>query len=319
MNKILIFFITLLLITGCGNNNNKNTIEASGNIESTNVTVSSKVNGEIEKILYLEGQSVKEGDTVMVIDHETLQLQLNQAQAGVEAARAQLNLLKNGARKEDINQAEEAVKQAQINFDLAKKDKERMNNLIEAKSVSQNQYDNAAAKFDLTQAQLQSAKENLIKLKNFARPEEISQAEANLNKQIAASDLLRKSIRDSYVQAPINGIIVDKYFEKGETVTQMSSLFKISDLSTVDLKIYVSEEELGKVKLGQKADVSIDAYPDKTYKGKVIYISPEAEFTPKNIQTKDERTKLVFAVKIRINNPQYELKSGMPEDAVVHI
>jgi HlyD family secretion protein len=319
MNKILIFFITLLLITGCGNNNNKNTIEASGNIESTNVTVSSKVNGEIEKILYLEGQSVKEGDTVMVIDHETLQLQLNQAQAGVEAARAQLNLLKNGARKEDINQAEEAVKQAQINFDLAKKDKERMNNLIEAKSVSQNQYDNAAAKFDLTQAQLQSAKENLIKLKNFARPEEISQAEANLNKQIAASDLLRKSIRDSYVQAPINGIIVDKYFEKGETVTQMSSLFKISDLSTVDLKIYVSEEELGKVKLGQKADVSIDAYPDKTYKGKVIYISPEAEFTPKNIQTKDERTKLVFAVKIRINNPQYELKSGMPADAVVHI
>jgi len=319
MNKILIFFITLLLITGCGNNNNKNTIEASGNIESTNVTVSSKVNGEIEKILYLEGQSVKEGDTVMVIDHETLQLQLNQAQAGVEAARAQLNLLKNGARKEDINQAEEAVKQAQINFDLAKKDKERMNNLIEAKSVSQNQYDNAAAKFDLTQAQLQSAKENLIKLRNFARPEEISQAEANLNKQIAASDLLRKSIRDSYVQAPINGIIVDKYFEKGETVTQMSSLFKISDLSTVDLKIYVSEEELGKVKLGQKADVSIDAYPDKTYKGKVIYISPEAEFTPKNIQTKDERTKLVFAVKIRINNPQYELKSGMPADAVVHI
>jgi HlyD family secretion protein len=193
-----------------------------------------------------------------------------------------------------------------------------MDNLFEAKSISQNQHDNAVAKFELTKAQLQSAKENLTKFKNFARPEEIRQAEANLNKQIAAADLLKKSIRDSYVQSPVNGIIVDKYFEKGETVTQMSSLFKVSDLRTVDLKLYVSEEELGKVNLGQKVDVSIDAFPGKTYTGKVIYISPEAEFTPKNIQTKDERTKLVFAVKVRIDNPQYELKSGMPADAVVH-
>ncbi len=99
----------------------------------------------------------------------------------------------------------------------------------------------------------------------------------------------------------------------------MSSLFKVSDLRAVDLIIYVSEEELGKVKLGQTAYISVDAYPDKTYSGKVIYISPEAEFTPKNIETKDERTKLVFAVKIRIDNPKYELKPGMPADAEVHI
>ncbi len=319
MKKILLIFITGILLTGCGNSNNPNAIEASGNIEATNVIVSSKVNGEIEKILYDEGQFVNEGDTVMMIDNETLQLQLEQAEAGVESARAQLNLLKNGARKEDITQAEEAVKQAQVSYDLAKKDKERMQNLNQSNSISQNQYDNAEAKFELAQAQLKSAKENLTKLKNFARPEEIQQAEANLNRQIAASKLLKKSINDSYVQSPINGVIVDKFFEKGETVTQMSSLFKVSDLRTVDLVIYVSEEELGKVKLGQQADVSVDAYPGKTYPGKVIYISPEAEFTPKNIQTKDERTKLVFAVKVRIDNPKYELKPGMPADAEVHI
>lgn len=319
MKMMLIIFLTGILITGCGNNNNPNSIEASGNIESTNVVVSSKVNGEIEKILFDEGQFVNEGDTIMIIDHEILQFQLNQAEAGVESARAQLDLLKNGARKEDISQAEEAVLQAQVNFDLANKDKERMEKLYESKSISQNQYDNANAKFELTQAQLKSAKENLTKLKNFARPEEIQQAVANLKKQIASADLLKKSIRDSYVQSPINGVIVEKYFEKGETVTQMSSLFKVSDLRTVDLKIYVSEEELGRVKLGQTADIGVDAYPNKTYSGKVIYISPEAEFTPKNIQTKDERTKLVFAVKIRIDNPRYELKPGMPADAVVHL
>lgn len=319
MKKILLIFLAGILVTGCGNNDNINSIEATGNIESINVIVSSKVNGEIEKILYDEGQFVNTGDTVMIIDHETLQLQLDQAEAGVEAAGAQLRLLKVGARKEDIKQAEEAVKQAEINFNLAKKDKERMENLHEANSISQNQYDNAVAKLAVTQAQFSSAKENLTKLKNFARPEEIQQAAANLNRQIAAVKLLKKSINDSYVQSPINGVIVNKFFERGETVTQMSSLFKVSNLRTVDLIIYVSEEELGKVKLGQTADVSVDAYPDKKYSGKVIYISPEAEFTPKNIQTKDERTKLVFAVKLKVDNPEYELKPGMPADAVVHL
>ena len=259
MKKILLIFLAGIFITGCGSNGNINSIEASGNIESINVIVSSKVNGEIEKILYDEGQFENTGDTVMISDHETLQLQLDQAQAGVEAAGAQLKLLRVGARKEDIKQAEEAVKQAEINFNLAKKDKERMENLHQAKSVSQNQYDNAVAKYELTQAQLKSAKENLTKLKNFARPEEIQQAEANLNRQIAAVKLLKKSINDSYVQSPINGIIVNKFFERGETVTQMSSLFKVSNLRTVNLIIYVSEEELGKVKLAQRADVSVEA------------------------------------------------------------
>ena len=100
-------------------------------------------------------------------------------------------------------------------------------------------------------------------------------------------------------------------------LSMMTSLFKVSDLSSVDLVVYVSEEDLGKVQLGQTANIKTDTYKDKTYEGKVIYISPEAEFTPKNIQTKDERTKLVFAVKIKIPNPNYELKAGMPGDAEI--
>ncbi len=167
MKKTLLIFIAGILITGCGNNKNPDLIEASGNIEATNVIVSSKVNGEIEKILYDEGQFVNEGDTVMIIDHESLGFQLDQAEAGISSAKAQLNLLKNGARKEDITQAEETVKQAQVNFDLAKKDKERMENLQQSNSISQIQYDNAAAKFELAQAQLKSAKENLIQIKKL--------------------------------------------------------------------------------------------------------------------------------------------------------
>lgn len=323
--NLILLVMTILLTTtseiffGCGNGNNKNSIEASGNIEATDVVVSSRVNGDVNFILKDEGAKVNEGDTIMIIDHENLGYQLDQAEAAVKAAKAQLELLKIGARKEDIQQGEDALKQAQINFGLAELNKDRMTKLYQSNSITKKQYDDATAAYDLAKSQVNAANENLKKLKNFARPEEIKQAEANVQKTLAAVDLLKKNISDCYVTSPINGFIVNKYVEKGETVTMLSSLFEVSDLNPVKLEIYVSEEELGKVKLGQKADVTTDSYKNKKYEGKVIYISPEAEFTPKNIQTKDERTKLVFKVKVQVDNPKFELKPGMPADAVIHL
>jgi membrane fusion protein YbhG len=318
-----IFFCMLIIISGlfwgCGNTNKKNTIEASGNIETTDVVVSSRVNGDINSILKDEGSRVNAGDTIIIIDHENLDYQLDQAEASVKATNAQLELLKIGARKEDIQQGEDALKQVQINLGLAEQNKDRMTKLYQSNSVTKKQYDDAVAAYDLAKSHVNSANENLKKLKNYARPEEIKQAEANVQKAVAAVDLLKKNIRDCYVTSPINGFIVNKYVEVGETVTMLSSLFEVSDLNPVKLEIYVSEDELGKVKLGQKADVNTDTYKNKKYEGSVIYISPEAEFTPKNIQTKDERTKLVFKVKIQVNNPKFELKAGMPADAVIHL
>ncbi len=317
---ILSLFIFIIgLVAGCGNGNNGNKIEASGTIEATNVVVSSKVSGQITKIYYNEGDKLKAGDTVMTIDHDLLSYQLNQAQAGADAAKAQLDLLIQGARIEDIKRAEDAVTQAKANFELASTIKERNDKLIKANSITKQQYDDVAAKYEIAQAQFSSAKENLKKLKNFARPEEIKQARANLNRQIAAVNLIKKNISNSYVTAPISGFFVKKFVEAGESAAPMSSLFMVSNLSYVDLVIYVSETELGKVQLGQEAKVTVDSYKNKIFKGKVIYISPAAEFTPKNIQTKDERTKLVYAVKIHIHNPKYELKDGMPADAVINL
>ena len=307
------------ILSGCGNGNEKNTIEASGNIETTDVVVSSRVNGNIQKILIDEGSRVKVGDTVMILDHETLDYQLDQALAAVKIAKAQLELLKIGARKEDIQQGKDALRQTQVNLSLAEQNKERMTKLYASNSVTKKQYDDAVAAYDLAKSQVNAATENLKKLKNYARPEEITQAEANVQKAVAAVDLLKKNIRDCYVTSPINGFIVNKYVEVGETATMLTSLFEVSDLNPVKLDIYIPEEDLGKIKLGQKADVSTDTYKNKVYGGKVIYISPEAEFTPKNIQTKDERTKLVFKVKIQVSNPNFELKAGTPADAVIHL
>src|SRR3990172_8481070 len=319
--KTLIKICAVLFIglIGCNNNDDENTLTASGNIEVTEIIVSSKVTGEVKNILNKEGKQVKHGDTIIIIDHENLDYQLMQAEANVDFAEAQLKLLKKGAREEDIKQAEEMLKQAEINFDQAKKDKERMTNLFESKSITKKQLEDATARYDVTLAQLNSAKENYKKITNLARPEEITQAEANLKRQKATADLLKKNIRDSYVTSPKDGFIVKTFVEEGETVSMLSSLFKVSDLSVAKLVIYVSEKELGKVKLNQEADIYIDTYEDKSYKGFVSYISPEAEFTPKNIQTKDERTKLVFAVKIEIPNPNLELKAGLPADAVIKL
>ncbi len=314
----LTIFIFSLILIGCGGDDKKS-IEASGTIEATNITVSSKVNGEVKVLKVDEGARVNTGDTLVMIDHELLDLQYLQANAAKEQASAQYNLLKNGARSEDIKQSEEMLKQAEVNFNLAEKDKARMENLYGSKSITKKQYEDAIAKYVITQAQLNSARENFRKIKNFARPEELKQAAANVQRTEAAANLYKKNINDSYVVSPISGFVVKKFIEAGETVNPMSSLVKISDLSKVDLVIYVSEEELGFVKQGQKVNVTVDSFKDKVFSGTVVFISPEAEFTPKNIQTKDERTKLVFAVKIKIDNPAFELKPGMPADAEIKL
>ncbi len=317
--KSVLILSTLFFLFSCGQKDEKKIIEASGTIESTNVTVSSRTAGDVKDILFDEGSRVNVGDTILIIDREALDYQLEQALAAEQIAQAQLELMLKGARSEDIKQAEEMMKQSEINFNSAKADFERYKQLWETKSISKKQFEDMTARYEVAMAQYNSAKENYQKVKKIFRPEEIEQAKGNVKKAKASVDLLKKNIRDSYVVSPISGFVVKKFVEVGETVTPMSSLFKISNLRTVELMIYVSEVELGKIKLGQKAEVTIDTYPDRKYEGKVTYISPEAEFTPKNVQTKDERTKLVFAVKISVDNKNFDLKPGMPADAKIYL
>ena len=317
LRKYLITTILSLLIFACSGNNRNSIIEESGTIEATESVISSQAAGKIIKIIKDEGAQVTTGDTIVIIDHEALDIQRKQMIANKEIARAQLDLLIIGARREDINQAEQILNQAEVNFEIARSDKERMENLIKANTITQKQYEDATARFDIAQAQLNSAKENFNKIKNIARPEEIAQAKANYQKAEAVVESIDKNIRDCYVVSPMNGFVIKKFIELGETVSMLSSLFKLADLSKAKVTIYVSETEIGKIKLRQKAEIKVDSFPDKSFEGKVIYISSEAEFTPKNIQTKDERTKLVFAVKIEIPNPQQELKTGLPADVKI--
>jgi HlyD family secretion protein len=295
----------------------KNYISASGTIEATDINVSAKIGGQIDNILVEEGTTVKVGDTLALIDHKALVIQLMGAEAGVKNAQAQLDLLLNGARTEDIRQAEEGVRQAEVNLKISHDDFQRIVALYDSGSVTQKQKDDAEARLAIAQAQFNSAQEALKKLRQFARPEEIRSAQARLEQAIASRDLLKKNIADCYITAPLDGIITNKALEQGETVGLSATIVTITNQNKVYLTIYITDKELGKVKLGQTAKVRIDTYPQKFFEGKVIYISPQAEFTPKNVQTKQDRVKLVFGVKIEIANPQGILKSGMPADAEI--
>lgn len=319
IGSLLLIFFLLLIIKGCKSNEDQNQIAVTGNIETVNVIVSSKVSGEIISIFKDEGDKVTAGDTLLIIDPTIYQIKLREAEALLLSAEAQYELVRNGARKEDIQQAEQLLRQSEVNLQTAQNDKVRFENLYQTKSISKKQYEDAMAKYEVALAQYNSAKENYSKIKNISRPEELKQVKANVERLKANVDLIKKNLNDCYVISPINGIVVKRFIEIGETATNLSSLIKISDLSQVELMVYVNEKDLPKIKLGQLVEVTVDAFPTKKFDGKIIYISPEAEFTPKNIQTKEERTKLVFAVKVKIDNPDYELKAGIPADAVIKL
>ncbi len=311
------FLLTLsVLLWGCGNNN-KGAIEASGTLEATEVRVSAKVPGQLETLRVQEGSEVRTGDTLVILDRSTLQLQWKQAQAGFEVADAQYRLLLNGARSEDLRLADEALVQAQATHKNATDDYNRMRQLLATNTVTRKQFDDAESRFIIAKAQLNSAEQNLGKLKLFARPEDLATAKARVGQAKASLDLLQKELTDAVIVAPAAGTITNKPFEEGELISVGSVVATISRLDKMDLMIYVNEAELGRVKLGGSAEVSIDAYPEKTFPGRVIYISPIAEFTPKNVQTKEDRTKLVFGVKLEVENKEGALKSGMPADAIV--
>ncbi len=317
--KRLLFYLFAILITACSSNGDKESVEESGTIETVDVVISAQVGGIIDDIRFDEGTKVKKGDTLIIINHDALNFQLAQAEALQKIAAAQLSLMVTGARKEDVKQTYEMLNQSKLNYNLAESDYNRMKNLYESQSITKKQYDDAVTRYEVTKSQMNSAEEGYTKIKNIARPEEIEQAKANLDKAMANTGLIKKSINDCYVTSPIDGYIVKKFNEQGEYVAPLSTLFKVSDLANVEMFVYVSETDLAKVKLGQKVEINNDTYKNKNYYGKIIYISPESEFTPKNIQTKDERTKLVYSVKISIPNENLELKSGMPADAKIFI
>lgn len=278
---IMILIIVAYFIIKNNGRKNPNEISGSGTIEVTEVDISAKLMGRIEKINFDEGDIVKKGNLLFVLNHDELNDQLKQFEAGLNAS------------KEQIEQIEVQLKNSKDNLIRAK-------DLFRSGSYSQQQLDAAETQYKMLSAQFNSAKQ--------------------LNNQASAQlDYIKTQIGNAYIYSPISGVILKKNSEAGEIISPGMAILTIGDLSKPWLKIYISETDLGKIKLNDEVAVKVDSFPDRSFEGRVVYISSQSEFTPKNIQTKDERTRLVYAVKINLQNKEQFLKPGMPADAVIYV
>jgi HlyD family secretion protein len=316
MKRLFCFVIAVLILSGCKVQGNS-TVESTGTIEATQIDVRCEVSGRLLKLHYDEGDRVKPGDVLAEIDHEKMDYELQEARSRISELDARLALLQHGYRIAEVQKAEHMLMEADIELQRAKRDFERFQRLFQEGVASDRERDQAQTNYWASQKRYDRAQKDYQIFKDGFRQEEIAAAQSAKESAEAIVQLITRRIKDASVLSTASGVISERYVEPGEIVSAGSLLFSVRDLQDTWIMAYISEKHLGKVMLGQTGYAFIDSFPDKKFSGKVTYISPEAEFTPKNIQTKEERVKLVYGVKVQLDNAEELLKAGMPADVMI--
>ncbi|MCX6565801.1 MAG: efflux RND transporter periplasmic adaptor subunit [Candidatus Aminicenantes bacterium] len=306
----------LIALSACGRND-KSEIILTGSVESDPVRISPLVGGRLLEVDAVEGAKVKAGEVVARIDPADLELQLKQAETAVRAAETQLALIKKGVRSEDLASAKEQVTQAEIAADKFERERLRLERLYKEGSISSKDLDDIAVQSERAKSQLEQAKKQYEKAQTGARKEEIETVQAACDQAAAAADILKKKIGDCLIVAPRDGTVLHRLAEPGEVVAPGSTLATIADLETVKITAFVSERDLGFVSLGTSARLRADSFPGKIFAATVSRIADEAEFTPKTIQTREERVKTVYRIELTAKNADGIFKPGMPVDVVL--
>ena len=302
-------------------------LRASGYVEATEVRVSPEVGGRIVELAVDEGQTVAAGAVIARLDTADTELALQRVEAERAQAVAQLDLLKAGARPEDIRQARAQVESAQADVAAAESelgaaaaDLARFEALLASNAGSRKQRDDAATRREVAAARVNAAKERVrsaseavARLRAGARREELAAARARVDVVDAQRAALRKNRADAVVTSPVAGIVTSRLVDPGEIVAPRTPLVVVTDLDRAWANVYVDEPLVPRLALGQAVTLVTDA--GQRIEGKITFISPKAEFTPRNVQTAEERTKLVYRVKVTTDNRQGVLKTGMPVEA----
>jgi len=291
-----------------------NFIKVSGNIEAIEVDVGFKISGRIVSRLFQEGDWIDVGKVLAKLDDEDILNRLEVARATLVSAQARLSKLLAGSRPEEIRQAEAAVNQAKSDLENKKAHYERMKPLFERGVVPKDTVDSAEAAFEMAKASFEGARENYLLVREGPRKEDIDDARAQVEQARATVKLNETQLSYTTLYSPITGVVLVRSGEVGEVVNPGTSIVTMADIENVWLKAYIPETDLSKVKWDQEAIVTTDLRPKKEYRGRVSFISSQAEFTPKQIQTEKERVTLVYRIKIDIMNKDRELKPGMPAD-----
>jgi HlyD family secretion protein len=328
--KRLLIPALLIVAAACKDEPDPNLVRVSGHVEATDVRVAPEVGGRILDLAVKEGDRVEVGTPILRLDNRDALLALDGARAEQRAAEAQLRLLQAGSRPEDIRQADaqaqsirEDVQAARAELNAAEVDLQRFESLLEVNAGSRKQRDDARVRRDVarervqaTESRQRAAEQNTVRLRAGARPQEIDTARARVAAAATHVATAQKLVNDAQVASPARGVVSEKLAEVGEVIPPRAPVLVITDLDQAWADVYVPEPVIPRLRLGQSATLFTDA-GGSGLQGSVTYISPKAEFTPRNVQTAEERSKLVYRVRISVDNKEGVLKAGMPIEAEI--
>jgi HlyD family secretion protein len=293
-------------------------IRASGTVEATEADLGFQMAGRIEWIGPRIGDSVRTGDEVARLDREELLARKRAAEAQLGAAQALLSELMAGSRPEEIAEGSAALRGTEERLADARRDLDRAERLFQGGAISREMLDKAHTAAQVAQSGVDQTRERLRMLQDGPREERVAAQRAVVGQAEAAVAQVDASLSNAAIEIPFPGVVTLRHREPGETVSPGAPVLTVMDPEDRWVRIYVREDRIGEVRLGQRAVISSDTYPDRAYRGEVIFIASEAEFTPRNVQTTEERVKLVYAVKVRITeDPSHDLKPGIPADVAL--
>jgi HlyD family secretion protein len=307
--------VVLCRFLGDGEND---AVAAAGTIEVTEVNVSAKESGTLSGVRFREGDRVERGQVLGRLVRNDLEAQRGQDAAALARAMAVLDDLKRGPRQQEVQEAEAAVEAARTRLDLAQEDFGRFSALYAENVIAKKEMDEVKARRDLAKSDLEAAMQRLSLLRSGTRSDVIKAQEAEIRRLKALQRVTLSRISDTLLVSPQSGVVLSKNYEEGEFLPAGAVLATVADLSDCWVKIYLPSTVLGKVKIGQPAEVRVDSFPGRVFPGKVRIVSDRAEFTPRQSLSTEERANLVFGVEVAVENPEGVLKPGMPADVTLH-
>jgi membrane fusion protein YbhG len=292
-------------------------VRVSGNIEVTDAEVSFKIPGRVAQRFVDEGEFVTIGACVAVLETNELSAELAMREAQLQAVQSTLAELEAGSRPEEIKAAKARLASAKADDERAASDFRSAQQLLRKKVISDEEFVLRKGLYEAAAARMREAAEQLKLVQEGPRKEQIDLARARVAEANAALTLAQTQLDYARLTSPLSGVVLSKSIEPGEYVAPGTPVVTVGDLENPWLRAYIDETDLGRVQLGQKVLVSTDTYPGKKCEGVLSFIASQAEFTPKNVETRKERVKLVYRIKVTIPNPNLELKPGMPADAEI--
>ncbi len=309
-----------LFLSGCHRTNDAKNGELvlSGNIEAVDAQLSFKNPGRVAQRLVAEGDRVTAGQLIAKLDDTEQRQELALRRAEVAVAEAALADLEAGSRPQEIASAEASVRSAEADRDRAQLEFKRQQELLKDAAVAQREFDTAEAQFKVAEARVAEAAERLKLVREGPRAQAVQQAKARVEQARAGVALAETMVANATLTSPLTGVVLSHNIEPGEFVAPGTPVVTVADTVHVWVRAYIDQTDLSRIKHGQQVSVHVDGPSNRGYTGVVGFISSEAEFTPKTVQTPKERVKLVYRIKVDVENPNDELKPGMPADVVIH-